>query len=297
VLRQRACVADAKSYTSASYNPPRPAGAEDSAPRWGLQRGSNAYPHLRTEQDMTDKPQSSDDQPAGPEANSASPAVPSVRKAPGHRGADMRDAMAEMTERAHIISQEAGSKIAAAMKDVISAAAGIAGFAIESARDLVQFMVRRGQMTQEEADKLLREAEEAHGRRPAAEKNRATATKIATDRATAAKAEAIAREAIARAEAMAMGGSPPAFATPRPAVPPRAAYPTPPAQAAPLPPSTAKPAKKADKPSEPKKAHAAAAKPAAKTAARSAAKPVAKSAKSASKAAKPMKKPAAKKRK
>ena len=118
---------------------------------------------------MVDKPQSSDDHPAGPEANSATPGVPPVRKPPGHRGADMRDAMAEMTERAHVISQEAGSKIAAAMKDVISAAAGIAGFAIESARDLVQFMVRRGQMTQEEADKLLREAEEAHGRRPAAE--------------------------------------------------------------------------------------------------------------------------------
>ncbi len=36
------------------------------------------------------------------------------------------------------------------MKDVIGAAAGIAGFAIESARDLVQYMVRRGQMTPEE---------------------------------------------------------------------------------------------------------------------------------------------------
>ena len=165
---------------------------------------------------MVDKPQSSDDQPAGPEANSATPPLSPIRKGPGHRGADMRDAMAEMTERAHVISQEAGSKIAAAMKDVISAAAGIAGFAIESARDLVQFMVRRGQMTQEEADKLLREAEEAHGRRPAAEKSRATATKIATDRATAAKAEAIAREAVARAEAMAAG--PTAFSAPRPAV-------------------------------------------------------------------------------
>jgi hypothetical protein len=60
----------------------------------------------------------------------------------------MRDTVAEMAERAQLISQEAGSKVSAAMKDVISAAAGLAGFAIESARDLVQYMVRRGQMTQ-----------------------------------------------------------------------------------------------------------------------------------------------------
>jgi len=70
-----------------------------------------------------------------------------------------------MAARAHEISLEAGSKMAAAMKDVIGAAAGLTGFAVESARDLVQYMVRRGQMTQDEADKLIREAEEAHGRR------------------------------------------------------------------------------------------------------------------------------------
>jgi hypothetical protein len=70
-----------------------------------------------------------------------------------------------MAARAHEISLEAGSKMAAAMKDVINAAAGLTGFAIESARDLVQYMVRRGQMTQDEADKLIREAEEAHGKR------------------------------------------------------------------------------------------------------------------------------------
>ncbi len=64
----------------------------------------------------------------------------------------MRDTVAEMAERAQLISQEAGSKVAAAMKDVISAAAGIAGFAIESARDLVQYMVKRGQMTPEEGE-------------------------------------------------------------------------------------------------------------------------------------------------
>lgn len=88
---------------------------------------------------------------------------------PGHRGADVRDTVAEMAARAQEISLEAGSKIAAAMKDVIGAAAGLTGFALESARDLVQYMVRRGQMTQDEADKLIREVEDSQGpRRPAA---------------------------------------------------------------------------------------------------------------------------------
>ena len=77
----------------------------------------------------------------------------------------MRDTVAEMAERAQLISKEAGTKVAAAMRDVISAAAGIAGFTIESARDLVQYMVKRGQMTPDEADKLIREAEEAHGKK------------------------------------------------------------------------------------------------------------------------------------
>ena len=70
-----------------------------------------------------------------------------------------------MAAKAHEISLEAGSKMAAAMKDVVNGAAGITGFVVESARDLVQFMVRRGQMTQEEADKLMREAEEFQAKR------------------------------------------------------------------------------------------------------------------------------------
>jgi hypothetical protein len=94
------------------------------------------------------------------------PAAPTPpKRSPGHRGADVRDTVAEMAAKAAEISQEAGSKMAAAMKDVISAAAGLSGFAIESARDLVQYMVRRGQMTQEEADKLIREAEAADAKR------------------------------------------------------------------------------------------------------------------------------------
>src|SRR3954469_9460727 len=126
------CVAAVKSYTSARLA---------------------TLPRLSGFTHMVDKPQSND---AAPPA--AAPATPAPRRGPGHRGADMRDTVAEMAERAQLISQEAGSKVSAAMKDVISAAAGLAGFAIESARDLVQYMVRRGQMTQEEADKLIREA-------------------------------------------------------------------------------------------------------------------------------------------
>jgi hypothetical protein len=70
-----------------------------------------------------------------------------------------------MAAKAHEISLEAGSKMAAAMKDVVGAAAGLTGFVLESARDLLQYMVRRGQMTQEEADKLMREVEASHSKR------------------------------------------------------------------------------------------------------------------------------------
>jgi hypothetical protein len=119
---------------------------------------------------MVDKAQGSEIKPPEASTATATPAgtatVPPPRR-PGHRGADVRDTVAEMAARAQEISLEAGSKIAAAMKDVIGAAAGLTGFALESARDLVQYMVRRGQMTQDEADKLIREVEESQGpRRP-----------------------------------------------------------------------------------------------------------------------------------
>jgi len=84
-----------------------------------------------------------------------------------------------MAAKAHEISLEAGSKMAAAMKDVVNAAAGITGFVLESARDLVQYMVRRGQMTQEEADKLIRQAEEAQANRPPSEKGASKAPETA----------------------------------------------------------------------------------------------------------------------
>ncbi len=110
--------------------------------------------------------------PGSPAAPGA-PAVPGTpgaplvppKRSPGHRGADVKDTVAEMAAKAHEISLEAGSKMAAAMKDVVGAAAGLTGLVLESARDLLQYMVRRGQMTQEEADKLMREVESSHAKR------------------------------------------------------------------------------------------------------------------------------------
>jgi polyhydroxyalkanoate synthesis regulator phasin len=242
-------------------------------------------PHsdLSSDVNMVEKPQPNEATPAPtPEAPPAA-AVP--RRPPGHRGADMRDTVAELAERAQLISQEAGSKVAAAMKDVISAAAGIAGFAIESARDLVQYMVKRGQMTPEEGDKLMREVEAAHDKRPASEKAKPTATKIAAEKAAIAKAEAAARAA--------------AFAASQPPFRPPVRPPTPVASAPPVPVKLpAKPEAKAT-PAKPAPAKAAApkappSKPAAKTAQAPAksAKPAKPAAKAPAKATKPAKQPA-----
>jgi polyhydroxyalkanoate synthesis regulator phasin len=88
-----------------------------------------------------------------------------------------------------------------ALRDVIGAAAGLTAFAVESARDLVQYMVRRGQMTQEEADKLIREAEEAAAKRPKPTAAKAEARKAPAPRAKAgpkAKSATAARKVAAR---------------------------------------------------------------------------------------------------
>jgi hypothetical protein len=86
----------------------------------------------------------------------------------GTRPPDIKETVAELTARAHEISKEAGSRMSVAVKELIAAAAGMAGFALESARDLVQFMVRRGQMTQEEADILMTEVEATQPKRKVA---------------------------------------------------------------------------------------------------------------------------------
>jgi polyhydroxyalkanoate synthesis regulator phasin len=127
-----------------------------------------------------------------------------VKKGPGHRAVDARDAIAELTERAQEISLEAGTKVSEAMRDVISAAAGIAGFAVESARDLITYMVRRGQMTPEEGDKLLRDAEVAHNKRPRSQRNKATATEIQTKERKIQRAKAAAEREKAMQKHIAM---------------------------------------------------------------------------------------------
>ena len=127
---------------------------------------------------MTESVGQNDDAPAADEP--AQPPPP-PKRSPGHRGQDVRDTVAELAARAHEISLEAGSKMSGALRDVIGAAAGMTAFAVESARDLVNYMVRRGQMTQEEADKLIREAEEASSKR-------AKAPKTETDRKPPAEA-------------------------------------------------------------------------------------------------------------
>lgn len=117
---------------------------------------------------MTDTAGPTEDTPESEEPAPTPPPPP--KRSPGHRGQDVRDTVAELAARAHEISLEAGSKMSGALRDVIGAAAGLTAFAVESARDLVQYMVRRGQMTQEEADKLIREAEEASSKRSKAPK-------------------------------------------------------------------------------------------------------------------------------
>ena len=84
-----------------------------------------------------------------------------------------------------------------ALRDVIGAAAGLTAFAVESARDLVQYMVRRGQMTQEEADKLIREAEEASAKRGKAPRPEA-ARKPASEAKAKAPAKAKTPAAVAK---------------------------------------------------------------------------------------------------
>ena len=140
---------------------------------------------------MPDKEKPAVATPTAPAPALGTPPIP-PRRSPGHRGADVKDTVAEMAAKAHEISLEAGSKMAAAMKDVVGAAAGLTGFVLESARDLLQYMVRRGQMTQDEADKLMREVEASHSKRkpftPPASVAAKTAPKVETSHsATLAK--------------------------------------------------------------------------------------------------------------
>src|SRR5438876_2762572 len=134
---------------------------------------------------MTDKEKTAAATATAPAPAVGAPVTPPPvppKRSPGHRGADVKDTVAEMAAKAHEISLEAGSKMAAAMKDVIGAASGLTRLVIESARDLLQYMVRRGQMTQEEADKLMREVEASHAKRKPATSPIHAAPRLVTSR-------------------------------------------------------------------------------------------------------------------
>lgn len=214
-------------------------------------RGRTLTMRGRSERFMSDNETSIDELPEGDEAASPAPTPP--RRGPGHRGQDVRDTMAEMAAKAHEISLEAGSKMAAAMRDVIGAAAGLTAFAIESARDLVQYMVRRGQMTQDEADKLMRDVETAHGnlpkpptpppvaspKRPTPPPPSTPAPQMFNTSATSAAQTAEAAKVATDAKAVKKPAAPPPAA---PAAPKKATSPTPPPKAAPVAKVAAKPA-------------------------------------------------------
>jgi len=117
-----------------------------------------------------------------------------------------------MIQKAHQISLEAGSKMARAMKDVIFAAAGLTPFAVESAKDLINYMVRRGQMSSEEANRIIADIEDAAVKRGVvpqpAEKEAAKATPAAKKEAAAPAAKAPAEKPEAAAPAAKKAAAP-----------------------------------------------------------------------------------------
>jgi hypothetical protein len=202
---------------------------------------------------MADSNKTSEPTPPAAPAVPGAPGVPGAppippKRSPGHRGADVKDTVAEMAAKAHEISLEAGSKMAAAMKDVINAAAGLSGFVIESARDLVQYMVRRGQMTQEEADKLIREVEAALPKKKPAAASHGPAKSAAPHKPSHAPTHAAAKSHTPAKKPEAKKAAP-KKAAPKKAAPKKAAAKKPPAKK----PAAKKPAPKKSAPAKSKK--------------------------------------------
>jgi hypothetical protein len=138
-----------------------------------------------------------------------------------------------MIAKAHEISLEAGSKMAKAMKDVIFAAAGLTPFAADSAKDLVNYMVRRGQMSAEEAERILRDIEDAAEKRKPVGPPKSAQPEVAKKSAAAPVKAAPAKAAPVKAA--------PAKAAPAKAAPAKAAaVKAAPAKKAPVPKAAAK---------------------------------------------------------
>lgn len=97
--------------------------------------------------------------------------APSALAQPQRRGeahqAEARDSLVELLDRSRAIARQASSTLVAAFKDVMADPAVAGGFAVESARDLVQYLLRRGELAPADAERLLKLAESAAQRTPA----------------------------------------------------------------------------------------------------------------------------------
>jgi hypothetical protein len=98
----------------------------------------------------------------GPASGAPAPAAltPSQRRSEAQQ-AEARDSLAELLERSRAIARQASSTLVSAFKDAMADPAVAGGFAVESARDLVQYLLRRGELTPGDADRLLKAAEGA----------------------------------------------------------------------------------------------------------------------------------------
>jgi hypothetical protein len=75
---------------------------------------------------------------------------------------------AALAERGRAIEADSRGRFTAALRELVVSAAGFTGFAVETVRDVVQFLVRRGQIPPAEGERLLREAAGRQGATAAA---------------------------------------------------------------------------------------------------------------------------------
>lgn len=150
-----------------------------------------------------------------------------------------RETAAALAARAQAITAEANDLLAGAMREAIDAAGGLSDVAVETARDVAQYLVRRGRMARDEAERLLAAAEDAAARRVAA--RRVAAGRVPPRPADAGPSTGSPRNTAARKAGAKRAAT-------KPAAPGTAGAPT--AEAAPAP-STRGATRKARKPPEP----------------------------------------------
>jgi len=101
---------------------------------------------------------------AAPAAGPA--AIPSPHRRGDAHQPDPTVVLNALVERAHAIAKEASSTLVSAFKDVMADPAVSGGFAVESARDLIQYLSRRGELAPLDAERLVRLAESGAQRIP-----------------------------------------------------------------------------------------------------------------------------------